>query len=328
MGSPSPLMTIARKELSDALKSKVFVTFLIFLLALTAVSITVAANNYQNKVQIYNTALQQIRSSGQVVTNLTHPDFYPLQLLRPSIEYLEIIGAILAIVVGFISVAKEKGSNTLQLLLTRPVSRSQIYFGKFLGNAVLLVGTTAAVFILTYGALAFVAHAPLSSIEATKLLLTFFFSSLYLMVFFGLSVGMSLSIRSLPNALIICFVVWLLFVLIIPQIGDTLDPDNQVPGGFFASLQMNKAQSDIVLKGFSRYETIRNGVEETSITKHFERLSFALTGVKDTYNNQPLSKIFNDKKFDILWLSLFLIAVVAWSERLFSKKQVLWKESS
>ena len=42
-----------------------------------------------------------------------------------------------------------------------------------------------------------------------------------------------MSMRSLPNALIIILVIWLIFVLIIPQIGDTMDPDNQIPGGFF-----------------------------------------------------------------------------------------------
>ena len=30
--------------------------------------------------------------------------------------------------------------------------------------------------------------------------------------------------------------IWLVVVLILPQIGDTLDADNQLPGGLFAAL--------------------------------------------------------------------------------------------
>ena len=328
MSKPSVTAVIARKEFSDALKSKVFVTFFSLLLLLTVVSITVASFEYKNKVQVYNQALQQIRNSGQIVPHLTQPDFYPLQLLRPAIEYLEITGAVLAIVLGYATIAKEKGTNTFQLLLTRPISRAQIFFGKFLGNVLIVVSVTTAIFGITYLALVLIAQAPLSAVEATKVVLTFFFSTMYLMIFFSLSAGLALAVRSLPNALILSFVLWLLFVLIIPQIGDTLDPDNQVPGGFFAGLQMNKAQSDIVLKGFSWYEVTRNAVEEMSITKHFERLSFALTGIKDTYNGKPVGIILHDKRFDVFWITVFLLAMTAWSERLFSTKQVLWKETT
>lgn len=84
--------------------------------------------------------------------------------------------------------------------------------------------------------------------------------------------------------------IWLLFVLIIPQIGDTMDPDNQVPGGLFAALGIPKAQEHAVLAHFSAYDTLRNGLEMTSVTKHFERLSFALLGIKSTY--QPISFLY------------------------------------
>src|SRR3712207_7739249 len=42
-------------------------------------------------------------------------------LLRGLIEYIQIIGAVLAIGLGYLSIARERTGNTLRLILTRPV---------------------------------------------------------------------------------------------------------------------------------------------------------------------------------------------------------------
>src|ERR1035437_9431715 len=111
---------------------------------------------------------------------------------------------------------------------------------------------------------------------------------LYLFIFFSLSALLTIIVKHPSNALIFSFVIWLFFVLIVPQIGDTMDTDNQVPGGFFNAIHVNKEQSNIILKDFSTYEKLRNDTEEISITKHYERLVFAFLGIKDIYNGKSL----------------------------------------
>jgi len=86
----------------------------------------------------------------------------------------------------------------------------------------------------------------------------------------------------------------LAMLLIIPQIGETMDPDNQVPGGLFATLQIQKPDELKVLANFAAFDGIRNGLEVSSITKHFERRSFAFLGIKDKYNLQPLGIVWAD----------------------------------
>jgi ABC-2 type transport system permease protein len=115
-------------------------------------------------------------------------------------------------------------------------------------------------------------------------------------------------------------------VLIVPQIGDTMDPDNQVPGGLFAALQVKKPDEKKVLAHFKTYENLRNGLEETSLTKHFERGSFAVTGIKDKYNGKSLGFIADAKRSDIEWMLFYsaLMSVLMWSglrrERLTQKE--------
>lgn len=318
------IFTIAKKEYADAFKNKVFLAFLLFLLFLIGVSIVIGALDFQSKVAVYRSALQQLRQSGQPVSRLAKPQFYPLQLLRGSIEYLEIIGAILAVVVGYLSIAKEKGNNTLQLILTRPIGRVSFIMGKIAGNTILLASAAAIAFLGIYAAVELIGGVQLTGLETTKLFLSFIFSSLYLLIFFCLSATFTLLFRSPTNALIVAFVIWLLFVLIIPQIGDTMDPDNQVPGGLFNSLHMAKPQEQAVLKQFTGYESTRNALEESSVTKHYERLTFALLGIKDLYNEKSLPVIFHDKFADTIWVFSFLVFFGGASILVFMRKQSLW----
>jgi ABC-2 type transport system permease protein len=101
---------------------------------------------------------------------------------------------------------------------------------------------------------------------------------------------------------LLAFTLWIGFVLVTPQIGDTLDPDNQVGAGVFRTLGIAKPQEKEIMKSFKTYETLRDGIEQSSPAKHFERLSFAVLGIKDIYAGQPLVSVIQDRLGDVLWL--------------------------
>ncbi len=320
------ILTVARKEYRDALRNHVFMIFLAFLIVLTGISLYVGALNFQAKVALFDRTYQALIAGGQSVTNLVKPEFFPLQLLRATIEYLEIIGAILAISLGYLSIAKEKGNNTLPLIFTRPITRTRYYLGKLLGNAAVLTSVCAVLFFGIIGVLMFIGGVHLSLIEMVKILLSSLATLVYLSIFFLFAALCTTLMRFPANALILSFVIWLFFVLLVPQIGDTMDTDNQVPGGFFNAIHVDKPQSKIILQQFTTYETTRNGVEETSITKHYERLTFALLGIKDIYSGKSLGYIFLDKAWEILWLIGFLLTFGFASLYAFTKSQVLWQK--
>jgi len=166
----------------------------------------------------------------------------------------------------------------------------------------------------------------LSVLEIAKIGLSGIATFVYLCIFFLFSALLTILMRFPSNALIVSFVVWLFFVLIVPQIGDTMDTDNQVPGGFFNAIHVDKPQSKIILEQFSLYETLRNGTEETSITKHYERLTFALLGIKDIYNGKTIGFILKDKVNELLWIFGFLILFLVSSLRAFTKSERLWQK--
>lgn len=310
---------IAKKEFQDIFRNRTFSIMLGLLLTLTVTSILVSTLVFKSQVTQYENSLAVLQSLGKMPVDAA-PKLFPLNLLRGVVDYLEIIGAIIGILLGYLSIAKEKSTKTFKLLLSRPITKKDILVGKIFGNLLfvsLMVLFVAAVILASFYVIGGIT---LTAVELIKILLFVIISIVYVMVFFTLSFFLSVQQKTLSNALIICFVIWLVFVLVLPQIGDTMDPDNQVPGGFFKSIGFDRPHEKAVLAKFSGYENTRNFIEQLSITKQYERAAFALFGIKPMYNEMMLPEILIDQLFNII--SLFVLFTIG----IFSDAYIMHKD--
>lgn len=298
-------LALAEHEYRSAIRSKVLLALLITCVVVTSVSILIAAFTFKTKVADYNAYKAAAQAAG--ASHIAEPLLYPLQLLRGANEYLEIIGAVIAIALGYVSVARERSNNTLQLVLTRPVTTAQLVSGRLLGALLIFLSLVSVTGIVAVLAIGVISGTWLSSAELLKLVVTYGISIVYLLLFYCLGALVTLRSRNSTNGLIVGLAIWLLIVMILPQIGDTMDPDNQVPGGLFHALQVEKPQEKAILAHFKTYESIRNGIEVASIEKHYERFSFAVLGIKDEFNKQPLVNIVQAKRYELVWLGSTLV---------------------
>ena len=298
-----PAVVILRKELRDVLRNRLLLLLVAGLGTVIVLSVIVAAAAFHTKVLDYQKYLNAMTSAG-MAGNVTEPQLFALQLLRGAVEYLEIIGAIVAIVIGYGMAAKEKNRGTLRLLFSRPVGALSVALGKLLALAVIWLAVIVALAVVMVMSIRIVGGTGLSSPESVKLAIALGLAWLYLSMWSALSFGLAGMTRQLSTALVVGLMLWLGFVLIIPQIGDTMDPDNQVPGGLFKALQIDKPQEKAVMAHFSGYETTRNLLESTSISKRFERATFAFLGVKDKFNGKPLGVIWSGMWSNIVWLTI------------------------
>lgn len=287
------MWTIFLKESRDVLKSRYFLALGATLTLVVALSLLISAIDFRQQLSDFNNYVQAIKQSGGTVRQ-TPPQLSPLQQLRGSFEYIEIIGAILAIIVGYGTIAKEKYRGTLRLLFSRPAGPLDIAAGKLAALATVWFLIIVCLSLVILAMLRLVGGAALSSSDAAKIGLSLSDAWVYLMFWSSLSMGLASFTKQLGTALLVSFVIWMGFVLIIAQIGDTMDPDNQVPGGLFHSLQVDKPHEQAVMTHFGTYETARNALEESSISKHFERASFAFLGIKKIYDQQPVAVIWHD----------------------------------
>jgi len=295
------LLTLAGHDYRAAFRNRVLAALLLILLFVTTVSVLVAAFDYQTQVADYESYKAAAAAAG--IDTVAPLPLRPLQLLRPVVEYLEIIGAVIAIALGYLSVARERGNRTLWLLRTRPVSAGEFAFGPALGAIALittLVVVTAAIAVVSIGVWG---HDWIDGEQAVKLVLWCIASIAYMGVFYCLGAALTARSRVLANGLVAALVV----VLIIPQIGDTMDPDNQVPGGLFSALNLDKSHATHILAKFETYERLRNGLEELSFAKHYERFSFAILDIKvgDQYQDMPIVQLITATRSDIIWMLAF-----------------------
>lgn len=320
----SSIVVICKKELNDFRRNRLFVVLFSFLAVIMVLSVAVSAADFRSKIADYNLYIATLKAAGDAV--LPQPQLFALQLLRGSIEYLELIGALFAIIIGYGMIAKEKQRGTLQLLFSRPLGKYSMAAGKVLALAIMWLVAVAGIFIVIVGSLIIIGNAPLHGVDFLRLLLVACLSWVYLLFWSCLAMGFASISNKLSTALVIALVIWLVIVLIMPQIGDTMDPDNQVPGGLFKSLQVDKAHEQAVIAHFTGYETTRNYVEVTSITKQYERPVFGYLGINDTYNQKSVGFVTIGLWPNALWLFIGTCASVCFAIWVSTKQKLLRKD--
>lgn len=305
----SSVLTIALRDGREQLRDRFLLWATLALIASATASLVSGAIALHGDAATYATAKAQLLALGKNASAIAAPEFYPLKLMRGMIEQIEIMGAVIALVAGYRAAAAERGRQTLALILTRPMLHWAYTLAKIIGGLGLAAVSLAVVFLATAILLPVVSGIGLTMGDVGRLVLTWAAGVLYLTALFTLGFGFSLWAKSPASGLIYAFALWILVVLVAPQIGDTMDPDNQVSGGVFAQLSIPKAEQDRIKAGFAGYETFRNGIEVASVTKHFERFTFAVLGIKDTYTGAPLVEVMAEKQGDLLFLFLFSLGL-------------------
>lgn len=281
----------ASKELLDLRRNKVVWVLTACLAVAVLISVVVASLDFRTQMSQYALYVSQLKASGSTVIPAA-PQLFPLQLLRGGFEYIEIIGALFAVVVGYGTIARERFRGTLHLIFTRNLGRASFAGGKLLGIGAFWAIVVGAIIAVAAVSVSVVGTASLTGGDAFRLLIAGVDSWVYLMFWSALAAGLTALMRRPSSALIVALGLWLMVVLIVPQIGDTMDPDNQVPGGLFTALAIQKPDEAAVLAHFSSYESGRNALEVTSVSKLFERISFAFLGIKEKYNQQGFALLW------------------------------------
>jgi ABC-type transport system involved in multi-copper enzyme maturation permease subunit len=292
-------LTLAKHEYTAALRNRILVALLGILIVVTIASVYIASVSHRSQVADYQAYKAAAQVSG--LAKIAPSPLAPMSLLRGGFEYLQIVGAVIAIALGFLSVSRERSNRTLALLRSRPVSAGELASGTLLGAVAIiatLVTVTAAVGLACIG---LIGNDWPSPPEYLQLLLAYGAAVIYMTGFHALGAYTTARAKNTTNGLFIALCVWLVIVLVFPQIGDTLDSDNQVPGGLFKAIGLNRADETTILSHFTIFETIRTRIEYISFAQHFQRFVFAMTDVKDRY-----------RPFDLGWLMARVWTDLAW----------------
>lgn len=315
------ILTLARHEYRAALRSRLLLVLLAILAAVTIASVYIAAVDYRSQLADYQAYRDAAKAGG--LQRIAPSPLALLSLLRGALEYIEILGAVIAITLGYLSVSRERVNRTLPLLRSRPVTSGELAAGSALGALGListLVVVTGTVAVLCLG---LIGNDWINGTQTVRLLLAGLASILYMGVFFCFGVIVTARSRVAVNGLMVALGAWLVVVLILPQIGDTLDADNQLPGGLFSALTLDRNGETQVLSHFTTYEKVRTGFEEASLAKHYERFAFAMTDVKEKYRGLSLGGLMHEKRNDIGWMVVYSVVLGAGLRRSFRRQPTI-----
>jgi len=115
------ILVLAKKEFRTAYEDKVFLVIVILFLIMSVTSVCIGSTTKNAEMKAYQEIVSVIKSEGGTLP--TAPEIYPLAILRNIIEYITMIGEVLAIFLGFDAFSGERENGTLRLLLNKPLSR-------------------------------------------------------------------------------------------------------------------------------------------------------------------------------------------------------------
>ena len=146
------IITLARHEYRSAVRSRILIVLLGILVTVTAVSVYIASVDYASTLADYQAYVNAATTSG--LDRIAPSPLAALSLLRGAMEYLEIIGAVIAIALGYLTVSRERTNRTLPLIRSRPVTSDELATGSLLGALGViasLVAVTAVVGVVCVG---------------------------------------------------------------------------------------------------------------------------------------------------------------------------------
>lgn len=129
---------VARKEVSDSFNSRKFLIILALFTLFSLASVWMGINNYQNQ-------LQDFRSGGGWAPE--KPSL--VDIFEPMFSFnMPLAAGIMALLLSYDAVSKEREEGTIELLLSYPVYRDEVINGKFIANLFIL----SLALLFAYGA--------------------------------------------------------------------------------------------------------------------------------------------------------------------------------
>ena len=243
------VIIMARKEFQTAFRNRLFITIAVLFLAMSILSVYIGSTTKRAEMRVYNEAVATLTAQG--ATSLpTQPEIHTLTILSNLTEYVSIVGAILAVVLGYNALIQEKEAGSLKLILSRPVYRDRLLTGKLVGNAAVIGALLGLVFVFNLILLVLVGGIWPTAGEVLRLLSFVGLAFFYMLIFLTLSMLLSIRMKSSATVFLVSLVVWMLVSFVIPQMAEAMMANstvinsisgtaNQIPQDTVASQAIN-----------------------------------------------------------------------------------------
>lgn len=215
---------VAAQQLTVLRRQHTVVTVVAVLVAVTVLAGVLGWSSAATITRVYDQAVLLLASQGRPAP----PDPLglkpPLSLLSNMTIYVPVVGALLAIVVGHLSLSDEQTSGVARLLHSRSLTRRDYLLGKLAAVSGLLTVALAASLVVAVVSLVVVNARFPSPSQLLSLLGFYGLSLLYLVMFALVAMVAVLLTRRRSMALLSALGVWLVVTFVVPQFTSGLRP--------------------------------------------------------------------------------------------------------
>ena len=217
------IATVASHQVLSLRRQRVFLAMLATLLTMTALAGVLGWSSHQTIVRVYDEAVKLLAATGKPAPPNPFLLKPTLSLLSNMVVYIPLIGALLALIVGHLSIVDDETNGTGRLVFSRQISRTSYVLGKITSAAIVFAVVLAASLAVSVAALLVVNRA-IAGADLGRLLLFYGLSWLYLMVFALIGMVTVLMTRRRSIALLSAMGAWLVITFVIPQFTSGLRP--------------------------------------------------------------------------------------------------------
>ena len=220
-------LIIARKEFRAAFRNRLFLTITLLFLGLSILSVYIGSTTKRAEMRIYDARVATLQAEGAAVIPAA-PEIHTLTILANLTEYVAIVGAILAVILGYNTLIEEKESGGLKLILSRPVYRDQLLVGKLLGNAAVIASLLGLVFLFNLILLVAIGGIWPTLGEVARLFTFTVMALAYMLIFLTVSLFLSIRLNNGATVFLISLTLWVLVSFVVPQMADAMMVNSSV----------------------------------------------------------------------------------------------------
>jgi ABC-2 type transport system permease protein len=213
------IFVVAKKEFLDHVMGKKFLVILAILMIISFLAMHQGVESYNKQLDSYKERTAEIEE---------HPEGMPRGWMpeKPSILFVfqmmsmlfGILGAILAIAIGFNLISGEKESGSLKSLLSHPVFRDTIINGKALGGMGALGFAMLVMTLLSIGILMMLGIM-LTGDEFVRIFVFMGFTLLFMFSFFAIALMCSTIAKNSTRAITYSLVIFVVISAVMPIAG-------------------------------------------------------------------------------------------------------------
>ncbi len=214
------MFTMAKKEFTDIVGEKKFLLIFATLLIVTCVSAYQGGLQYAESQSTTGTTAQSSGQGGGFGGGMMFGSAASLsRSLSSMIENFSLVGGILAIAISFDTINNERQRGSLKTLLSYPIYRDSIVYGKYLGGLFVIMMVTTITFLGSMGLFITVTNIALTLDTITRLAVFFGITIVYMAIFLAIGLLLSIVLPSPSTSLLASVIVWLASIQLIPNVG-------------------------------------------------------------------------------------------------------------